>query len=111
MPSKTAGFSKQLRGDLTTAERMVFALDEIAKHLQMLTLSNLAEPERENALEVDRARLNNWENEGGKVATDVGLPHGIQRLQYDIFVVGPYRYTSLADAIAQLGRTNRHSLG
>ncbi len=90
---------------------MVLALEEIAEHLETSALSNRPEPERANTAEMDRARLDNWENEGGKIKVDADLPNGIKRLQYDIFVVGPYRYTNLADAIAQLGRTNKHSLG
>lgn len=111
MTSQTSDATMQSRGDSTTAERMVLALEEIAAHLHILAMSNLPEPERENTAEVERARLDNWENEGGKIKVDAGLPNGIKRLQYDIFVVGPYRYTNLADAIAQLGRTNKRSLG
>lgn len=110
MTSQTSNATKQRRGDSTTAERMILALEEIAGHLEMLALSNRPGPERESIAEMDRARLDNWENEGGKIKADAGFPNGIKRLQYDIFVVGPYRYTNLADANAQLGRTNKHSL-
>lgn len=89
---------------------MVLALEEIAEHLETLALSNRPGPKRESTAEMDRARLDNWENEGGMIKADPLLPNGIQRLQYDIFIVGPYRYTNLADAIAQIDRTNKHSL-
>lgn len=105
MASKIADISKQRRGDLTIAERMVLALEEIAEHLQVFALSHQPEPDRGSTSEVDCARLDNWENEGGKVEIDTSLPSGIKRLHFDVFVVGPYRYTNVGDAIAQLGRT------
>jgi hypothetical protein len=106
MTSQVPDATKQRRGDSTTAERMVLALEEIAEHLQVLARSYQPEPERENSAQVKCGRLDSWENEGGKVGADAGLPSGIERLQHDTFVVGPYRYTNVDDAIAQLGRTN-----
>ena len=109
MPIGIADVSWQRRSDSTTTERMVLALETIAGHLQALAVSRQPELELGNTVDMNSAPLDNWENEGGKVGIAAGLPSGIKRLQHDIFVVGPYRYTNVADAIAQLGRTNARS--
>lgn len=106
MTSPVSDVATQRRGDSTTAERMVLALEEIAETLQVLAGFYQPEPKRENTSHEECAHLDNWENEGGKVETDAGLPSGIQRFQHDTFIVGHYRYTNLNDAIAQLRRTN-----
>lgn len=105
MPMDFADNSQRRRGDSTTAERMVLALEEIAEHLKVLALSHQSAPAPANAAEADCAPLDNWENEGGTAGSAVPMPKGIVRLQNDVFVVGPYRYTSMVDAVAQLKRS------
>jgi hypothetical protein len=88
---------------------MVLALEKIAEHLQAFAVPQQPELEGGKTVDMNSAPMDNWENEGGKVGTAAGLPSGIKRLQHDIFVVRPYRYNNVDDAIAQLGRTNARS--
>ena len=109
MTFKTADISMQHGGGRAITEHMVLALEEMAERLQALALANRQDLNRESGAAADCARLDNWENEGGTIGRDAGLAQGIQRLHQDIFVVGPYRYTRLDDALAQLGRSAAHS--
>lgn len=47
-----------------------------------------------------------WENEGGtpRQAAATSLPDGITAVAATHYSVGPYRYTNLDDALAELGR-------
>lgn len=47
-----------------------------------------------------------WENEGGppRQAAATALPDGITAVAETHYRVGPYRYTNLDDALAELGR-------
>lgn len=45
-----------------------------------------------------------WENEGGTLHACTGLPDGIVAVAITHYRVGPYTYTTLADAAAELGR-------
>ncbi len=47
-----------------------------------------------------------WENEGGAPRQTVAtaLPDGITAVAETHYRVGPYRYTNLNDALAELGR-------
>ena len=50
-------------------------------------------------------RNDSWENEGGSVASlSHPEPLGIKRMTTETYSVGGYRYTSLADAVAQARR-------
>lgn len=104
MPLTNEEILVQRRSDSTVAERMVLALEEMADHLQLLTSS--CQHLRANGLtaEAESADLDNWENEGGDLGMKAQVPPGIERRQSEFFLVGPYRYTSLDDAIAQLRR-------
>jgi hypothetical protein len=60
------------------------------------------------------ARLphDNWENEGGSVRPPVSPESlGVTRIVSETFAVGPYRYTNLADAVAQARRTPQKVAG
>lgn len=47
-------------------------------------------------------RAENWENEGGSLRpADFAESLGVTKFLTEHYVVGGYRYTSLADAIAQ----------
>lgn len=48
----------------------------------------------------------NWENEGGSLRLPASPESlGVTRIVSETFAVGRYRYTNLADAIAQARRT------
>lgn len=49
--------------------------------------------------------IGGWENEGGQTDAPVPrLPGGIVATPTTLYTVGPYRYTQLADAEAELNR-------
>jgi hypothetical protein len=51
------------------------------------------------------ARAEAWENEGGSVASvELAESLGVTRHMSETYAVGGYRYTNLADAIAQARR-------
>lgn len=104
MPMTTEDLMTQRRSDSTAAERTVLALEDIAAHLQGLVSSFQCSRAHCPKDEAESASLDNWENEGGDLGTKTEIPPGIERGQSEFFLVGPYRYTSLNDAIAQLRR-------
>lgn len=54
---------------------------------------------------LDAQQSAEWENEGGHLKSPPLLERlGITRVLVEIFLVGDYRYTSLADAVAQAKR-------
>ena len=52
---------------------------------------------------------NEWENEGGSVKPIPSpvLPEGITAMTVTQYRVGPYRYSSLEDALAELRRQSK----
>ena len=54
------------------------------------------------------AKAQSWENEGGSIAPeDIAASLGVVRHMTETYSVGGYRYTSLADAIAQARRMTK----
>lgn len=55
--------------------------------------------------EASPVEAESWENEGGSVAPeDLAKTYGIARHIFETYSVGGYRYSKLADAIAQARR-------
>jgi len=53
----------------------------------------------------DAEQAAQWENEGGHLQAALSLEElGITRMLTETFLVGGYRYTALADAVAQAKR-------
>jgi hypothetical protein len=70
-------------------------------------------PERPGESEAESRNSQNleskegWENEGGSLGSPSSIPSGVTRHTEEIFTVGPYRYTNLADAAAEVERTRQ----
>lgn len=108
MSRTAAGLLAQTRADATTEGRVVLALESIADQLKEV-LSLLSVPERKQAspgYQIPQA-TDRWENEGGSLEARSRIPLGVVRHTEDTFTVGSYRYTNLADAIAEVERSGR----
>lgn len=105
----------QSRAYGTTEERMVLAIESIADQIRSLVkalVPNRTSEEDLNYAAASRAAATDegaWENEGGRLdteaATNLGINHGVT----DQFETGGYRYTKLADAIAEAKRARARS--
>lgn len=107
MSPTTDKLLNQSRADATTEGRVVLALEAIADQIKLM-VSLLAH--RDSVYDTgDRApdtpATDRWDNEGGRLPPDYGLPEGIERHTEETFAVGKYRYTNLADAVAQVRRS------
>jgi len=104
MPLTVEDILAQRRRDSTVAERMVLALEDIAAHLKSLQIHFLQDAGGERAAAVESDPVGEGESEGVKPHEDAGLPPGVERRATEFFMVGPYRYTRLDDALAQARR-------
>lgn len=94
----------QRRADATVEERMVLALEDIAQQLALIGESLCSKPDDQREADFAKSEIGAWENEGGELRPDSDPSEGIKRTFTETFTVGPYRYTALADAIAQRRR-------
>jgi hypothetical protein len=97
----------QSRADATTEERVVLALESIADQLKQVVslLSDRGTQVSTNSTTPQSRE--EWENEGGSLEVLSNIPQGVVRRSEETFTVGSYRYTNLADAIAEVERTGR----
>jgi hypothetical protein len=116
MQDMTEELLAQSRAYSTNEERTVLALEAIADQLRSLIalLAPAAIPEvtraRAPARETNATDEGAWENEGGSLANRTAASLGIKHSMTDQFETGGYRYTNLADAIAQTKRAGACSL-
>lgn len=98
----------QNRADATTEGRLVLALEAIADQVKEV-VSLLSVPAREQASTGCQTpqSTDRWENEGGSLEALSSIPPGVVRHTEETFTVGSYRYTSLADAVAEVERLGR----
>ncbi|MBV1692535.1 hypothetical protein KRR38_34115 [Novosphingobium sp. G106] len=106
----------QSRAYGTTEEREVLALESIADQLRLLvelgTRAANSEVSRgtEEVGRADVADERAWENEGGSLDKGLAASLDIKHSATAQFETGGYRYTKLADAIAQAKRARDSSL-
>lgn len=97
----------QNRADATTEGRLVMALELIADQLKEV-VSLLSVPVREALTGPQTLQsTEGWENEGGSLEAPSSIPPGVVRHTEETFTVGSYRYTNLADAVAEVERSGR----
>ena len=61
---------------------------------------------------ISKPSTEGWENEGGSIhPLSYAESIGVSRILTETFEVGGYRYTSLADAVAQARRMQKPSAG
>ena len=96
----------QNRADATTEGRLVLALELIADQLKEV-VSLLSVPARAQASPACQTpqSTDRWENEGGSLKALSNFPSGVVRHTEETFTVGSYRYTNLADAVAEIERS------
>lgn len=105
----------QSRAYGTTEERMVLAIESIAD--QIRSLASALVPNRTSEEDLKYAASSGaaatdqgaWENEGGRLYTEAAANLGINHSVTDRFETGGYRYTKLADAIAEAKRARTRS--
>ena len=98
----------QNRADATTEGRLVLALESIADQLKEV-VSLLSVPAREQtspACQMPQS-TDRWENEGGSLKALSSIPPGVVRHTEETFTVGSYRYSNLADAVAEVERSGK----
>ncbi len=116
MQDMTGELLAQSRAFSTTEERTVLALEAIADQLRSLVafLAPAAIPEATDtsapAQGANATEEGAWENEGGSLDRGAAASLGIQHSVTDQYETGGYRYTRLADAIAQAKRAGARSL-
>ncbi|MFA7587468.1 MAG: hypothetical protein WCY11_14960 [Novosphingobium sp.] len=102
----------------TTQERVVLALETIADQLRSLVAVMAADNESEGERDSPASRGTNaaddadegaWENEGGSLDKGAAASLGIKHSMIDQFETGSYRYTNMADAIAEAKRARARS--
>lgn len=103
----------QTRAFGTTEERVVLALESIADQLRslvavVLPVSQSEEKAASAGWETKVADEGAWENEGGSLGKRSSASLGIKHSLTDLFETGGYRYTKLADAIAEARRARMH---
>ena len=97
----------QDRAEATTEGRVMLALESIADQMKQV-VSLLSDPGRQVSTASETAQLTErWENEGGSLEPVSSIPPGVVRHTAETFTVGSYRYTNLADAVAELERSDR----
>ena len=108
MPLTAAELLAQNRADATTEGRVVLALELIADHLKQLVslLSVSAREQASPACQMPQS-TDRWENEGGSLEALASIPPGVVRHTEETFTVGSYRYTNLADAVAEVERSGK----
>lgn len=105
----------QSRAYGTTEERMVLALEAIADQLRSLVTLVAPVAISKGAREIAAAWGANatdegaWENEGGSLDKGPAASLGIRHSMTDQFETGGFRYTKLADAIAEAKRAKARS--
>jgi hypothetical protein len=104
----------QSRAYGTTDERVVIALESIADQLRLLVevVTPIGVSERGGDSAAPRSALPGegaWENEGGSLDDGSAASLGINHNVTDQFETGGYRYTKLADAIAEAKRARARS--
>jgi len=111
----------QSRAYGTTQKRVVLALETIADQLRALVAVMAADHETEGepdspaprgtnaADDADDADEGAWENEGGSLDKGAAASLGIKRSMVEQFETGSYRYTNMADAIAEAKRARARS--
>lgn len=121
MQDMTDEMLAQSRAYGTTQERIVLALETIADQLRSLvavvTAVKASEGGRSNpaswrtnaADDADGVDEGAWENEGGSLDKGVAASLGIKQSVKDQFETGGYRYTKMADAIAEAKRARARS--
>lgn len=118
MQDMTDELLAQSRAYGTTEERMVLALETIADQLRSLvavvTAVKASEGGRDSpaswgANAADEADEGAWENEGGSLDKGAVASLGIKHSVTDLFETGGYRYTTMADAIAEAKRARARS--
>jgi hypothetical protein len=111
MTDTTENQTARSRAYGTTEERKVLALESIADQLRLLvaiatpvdrTKGNGSTTESERANVADESA---WENEGSSLDREIAASLGIKPVSTEQFETGGYRYTKLADAIAEAKRT------
>lgn len=103
------------RKSMSVEGRTVVALERISDQLSLIAGKVSRWPAASSEAKVSRrstgatkAEKCTWENEGGSVAASPELlPEGITRTLVARYQVGPYRYTDLDTAIAELRRRQK----
>ena len=115
MSSMTEDLLAESRAYGTTEERVVLALESIADQLRSLialvTPIEVSEKGRDSAAAAGSVAPGEgaWENEGGSLDKGAAASFGIKHSVTEQFETAGYRYTKLADAIAEAKRVRARS--
>lgn len=115
MPGITEDLLAQSRAYGTTEERVVLALESIADQLRLLialvTPIGVSEKGHDSAAAAGSVAPGEgaWENEGESLGQGSAASFGIKHSVTDQFETGGYRYTKMADAIAEAKRAHARS--
>lgn len=114
MNDSDEGWLAKSLGPQTSEDRILVAVESIAEQLRTLVAlfsgpktDSRASPGACAGVGGEEA----WENEGGSINNEWATSSRIKHTTTDLFETGGYRYTKLADAMAEVRRAGAASVG